>query len=257
MSSAPNYSSLVQLLKIGRVFPDSVGWATLTEEQAEEIRSLGFSAAVGRWKSPLLPPELTRDTIFESLSIGWDPRRANAQPLPAGAGTRESVTQARQDGEPPVESVPLQPLHSVPRVPPQVEASVPDVEQQPDDVRQVGIIERADSREETHPAATSRLSRAGAPDQPPPVVRTAVKEELTELHQRILQAVERSGHIDKRLLQRKFSREKAERFSPAFEDLIAWGFLELQGLGKRKSGYRVVLCPECVPHTVESRTLAR
>jgi len=70
MSPAHNYAALVKLFKIGRVFPDALGWATLSEEQAEEIRSLGFSADAGRWKSPVLPPELTRYTIFESLSIG-------------------------------------------------------------------------------------------------------------------------------------------------------------------------------------------
>jgi hypothetical protein len=71
MSTTPDYAILVKMLPTLRVFPDALGWTTLTAEEADKIRLLGFSAEAGRWKVSALPPELTFDTPFESLSVGW------------------------------------------------------------------------------------------------------------------------------------------------------------------------------------------
>ncbi len=75
-----DYASLVDLLpQLSRV-PDGLGETNLTEEEAEQIRALGFPADPGRWFAPLLPHDLVRDDgLLEPLSDSWaedvDPRR--------------------------------------------------------------------------------------------------------------------------------------------------------------------------------------
>ena len=69
------WSSL--LSQLSRV-PDGLGETFLTEEEAEQIRALGFPAAPGKWLAPVLPHDLVMgDGLLEPLS--WtedvDPRR--------------------------------------------------------------------------------------------------------------------------------------------------------------------------------------
>jgi hypothetical protein len=61
MNSGPEYAALVKLLPTLRVLPDALGWTILTDEEGGKIRSLGFPAKAGRWKTPPLPFELVRD----------------------------------------------------------------------------------------------------------------------------------------------------------------------------------------------------
>jgi len=75
-----------------RVFPDALGWTTLTVEEADKIQSLGFSSESGRWKVSALPPELTCDTPFESLSVGWY-TRSWPQLVPTSAKPQEREIQ--------------------------------------------------------------------------------------------------------------------------------------------------------------------
>jgi hypothetical protein len=93
MSPTPDYAALVKLLPTLRVFPDALGWTTLTTEEADNIRSLGFSAEAGHWKVSALPPELTFDTPFESLSVGWDTSRSCLQSLHTSAHSQDREMQ--------------------------------------------------------------------------------------------------------------------------------------------------------------------
>ena len=75
---------MVKLLPVLKHFVDGCGEVTLSEQEAERIRPLGFrNVAAGRWKVPPVPPELVRDNpLLEHLSIGWDSRHTEAQPIP-------------------------------------------------------------------------------------------------------------------------------------------------------------------------------
>lgn len=91
MSDTPDYAALVNLFPILRNCVDGCGEVTLTVEEAERIRSLGFVADAGRWKVPPLPFELVRDNpLLENLSIGWDTYHAE-NPVTAANGTRKDV----------------------------------------------------------------------------------------------------------------------------------------------------------------------
>ena len=54
---------------------------TISEEEASKIRALGFGAEAGRWKVPRVPFQLVADTSLEYLSVGWDSRKTDAQPI--------------------------------------------------------------------------------------------------------------------------------------------------------------------------------
>jgi hypothetical protein len=100
MSAAPDYASLLTLLPSLRVFPDALGWTTLMAEEAAKIRSLGFSADAGPWKVPAVPPRLTRDTPFESLSAGWNDR-PSWRATPGSEDRQKTKTISEQYGEAP------------------------------------------------------------------------------------------------------------------------------------------------------------
>ena len=80
ISPGRDYAGLVELLsQLSRV-PDGLGETVLTEEEAEQIRALGFRATRGEWLVPVLPHDLVRgDGLLEPLSDAWaedpDPRR--------------------------------------------------------------------------------------------------------------------------------------------------------------------------------------
>jgi hypothetical protein len=92
VSKTRDFPVLIKLLPTLRVFPDALGWTTLTSEEAHEIRKLGFLAHEGRWRLPVLPPELTFDTPFESLSVEWY-RRNRPQLVTISAKTQEREIQ--------------------------------------------------------------------------------------------------------------------------------------------------------------------
>jgi hypothetical protein len=69
-----NYAALARLLPLLRNLVDACGDVWLTDGEAARIRALGFSAQVGRWRVPPLPPELVAgNPLLEPLSIGWEP----------------------------------------------------------------------------------------------------------------------------------------------------------------------------------------
>jgi hypothetical protein len=112
MTCTPDYSALVKLLSVLRNLVDGCGEVTLTTEEAERIRSLGFEAESGRWKCPPLPPELTRDNpLFDPLSVKWG-ERTRLQAIPNNEVTRDTGTSNQQGSEArisrrhPVEAVP-------------------------------------------------------------------------------------------------------------------------------------------------------
>ena len=72
----PDYPALVGLLPTLHNLVDACGDVTLTAEEANKIRALGFAdAKSGPWKCPPLPPHLTHaNPLLEPLSAGWDER---------------------------------------------------------------------------------------------------------------------------------------------------------------------------------------
>jgi hypothetical protein len=95
VSATPDYEGLLKLLPRLNRFPDAIGETTLTLEEAEKIRRLGFAADAGPWRVPALPPELTRDTMSETLSAGWKDR-TDAPNILRSAGNPERATAGRQ-----------------------------------------------------------------------------------------------------------------------------------------------------------------
>ena len=82
MRSAPDYAGLVKLLPVLRNLVDACGEVTLTPQEAELIRSLGFAVKAGRWRVPPVPPELVADNpLLEHLSLGWVPPGATFRDL--------------------------------------------------------------------------------------------------------------------------------------------------------------------------------
>ena len=77
--SPERYAALVELLPQLSRAPDGLGETFLTEEEAEQIRALGFPATRGEWWVPVLPNFLVQgDGLLECLSDAWadpDPRR--------------------------------------------------------------------------------------------------------------------------------------------------------------------------------------
>jgi hypothetical protein len=98
MSDTPDYGALIELLPLLRRMPDVTGETALTPEEAERIRSLGFEAEIGPWMVPPLPPALTRDTMWESLSAGWNDRPSRSA-MPVSENRQETETNCRQNGE--------------------------------------------------------------------------------------------------------------------------------------------------------------
>ena len=78
MSTIPNYPALVNLLPLLKSLVDACGEVRLDDDEAAQIRLLGFAAESERWKVPPVPPELVRDNpLFEHLSIGWEVTEAH------------------------------------------------------------------------------------------------------------------------------------------------------------------------------------
>lgn len=93
MSDTPDYAALVKLLPTLRNLVDGCGDVSLTDEEAELIRSLGFAAQSGRWRVPPVPPELVRDNpLLENRSIGWSSRQND----PPASSVR--IPEARVEG---------------------------------------------------------------------------------------------------------------------------------------------------------------
>ena len=79
-SGERNYEGLIDLLPQLSLVPDGLGETDLTEDEAAQIRALGFPATQGEWFAPPLPNILVMgDGLLECLSDAWeedvDPRR--------------------------------------------------------------------------------------------------------------------------------------------------------------------------------------
>ena len=81
ISPERDYAALVELLSQLSQVPDGSGETVVTEEEAEQIRALGFPSTQGEWLVPVLPHDLVRGNgLLECLSDAWaeeapDPRR--------------------------------------------------------------------------------------------------------------------------------------------------------------------------------------
>jgi len=78
MSTTPNYSALVKLLPLLKNLVDGCGEVRLDDDEAAQIKLLGFAPDSRRWQVPPVPPELVRNNpLFEHLSIGWEATEAH------------------------------------------------------------------------------------------------------------------------------------------------------------------------------------
>ena len=101
MSTTPNYSALLKLLPLLKNLVDACGEVRLDDDEAAQIRLLGFAAESGRWKVPPIPPELVRDNpLLEHLSTGCDVRETSVPSVPMRHDKREREAEIGQALEP-------------------------------------------------------------------------------------------------------------------------------------------------------------
>jgi hypothetical protein len=181
LSTPPDYMALVKLLPVLGTLVDGCGEVTLTAEEAERIRSLGFQAESGRWRCPSLPPELTRDNpLLEPMSAGWD-GRTSLQAFPKDEDTRETRSANQQVGEARVSC--RHPVEAVPEYH-KTERPIPQPRTEPDSAR----IEEAASK------IVEALQRAGKPVPKRQLQRRLWRYPAT-IFNSALRMVERRQHI--------------------------------------------------------------
>jgi hypothetical protein len=190
MSLAPDYEGLLKLLPRLRQFPDATGQTSLVAAEATEIRSLGFWAEAGPWRVPALPPELTRDTMFESLSADWGAPRTDSQPLPDTDSRRDCITPTGEDPEVPAQKMPALLGHAC-REHPRTNAPIVSSRQSPEADQK--LVEKCASKIEAAAQAAG-------------------------------------GEIDRRRLQQKLWRYKARIFHHALTYLAQRGRITLHGI---------------------------
>jgi hypothetical protein len=228
MSTAPDYGSLVERLFTLKRLPDAVGETTLTPEEASDIRSLGFHAKAGPWKVPALPPELTRDTIFETLSIGW---RGEYRPWwrwmtdthgrsipPNGTGTRHET--------PRVSQAPAGSSGTEPRNVRGSSQPVPAVSSNRERATPIGLNREAAAQEMSALAvdACREQPRINAPMPPSRQSLEADQKLVKECASKIVAAAQAAGgEIDRRRVQQKLWRYKAKIFHQALTYLAKRG----------------------------------
>jgi hypothetical protein len=73
MEVSADYVGLVRVLLRTRYMVDASGQVLLTDEEAAQIRQLGFpTVGAGWWSVPAVPPELVRDNpLLEHLALHW------------------------------------------------------------------------------------------------------------------------------------------------------------------------------------------
>lgn len=82
MNTTPDYPGLAKMIPGLRHWPDALSETVLDAEEAQRIQSFGFAAEAGKWKIPPISPELVViNHLPEHLSIGWDSRKIDAQPI--------------------------------------------------------------------------------------------------------------------------------------------------------------------------------
>ncbi len=241
MSGAPDYAVLLKLLPSLRVFPDALGWTTLTAEEAAKVQSLGFEAQAGRYKLPPFPYELVADTMFEHLSIGWDNRQAwsNSRRTVAPPATPQArpetrdlqseslgsgkVHHAKEEAERvAVKTVSLPPTSRLDvEIPPlELPFATPGLSAPPRFEPAVLAHPRPEPPAQEKPSGSEEAREA----------EEARRAEVVMVARKILKAVQKAGgRLAKRRAQQWLSRHRGI-FKEALGELIARGLVALEGL---------------------------
>lgn len=197
MSSAPDYAALLKLLPVLRNWVDATGEVTLTDEEAERVRSLGFTdARAGRYRFRPFPYELVADTLFEFLSIGWDSRQVWSN------SHRTAAPPATPQTRPEIRDLPSQSLGS-------------------------GKVHHA--KEGDHPRPQPPASEKPPETEEGREAEEARKAEVVWVARKIAKAVRKGGgRLAKRRAQQRLSRHRGI-FKEALKELTSRGLVVVEG----------------------------